>query len=285
MGGLVPVQEGAIMFDSHHFANSGGALTVTCRVTVQTIPGGSPVIYTNTYSAPAKNKAAIFNTYDVESAFGGDSALTTSFQLNSINYANSMTAYSGWTASTFQSRLGEDVNVVAYDGHGSSLNIRDGVLPPGNGKIWAMTADGTPSIQQMREAAIPNSPWPPFNTPANPSFNLFTNLSCCTTSGSVSNFLVTLYPMWNGYGKLLEDQAYMGFNVTTLIGESRAMATHLYGKLKVGDTIASATAFMIAQPDVTDYTYQILGDGEARLKRVYYPGNNASLFWRPILMP
>jgi hypothetical protein len=234
---LVPVQEGAIMFDSHHFANNGGTLTVTCRVTVQTIPGGAPVIYTNTYSAPAKNKAAIFNTYDVESTFGGDSALTTSFQLNSINYPNSMTAYSGWTAANFEARLAEDVNIVAYDGHGGPLNIRDGLLPPNNGKIWALTADGTPSIQQMREALIPNGPWPPFNSPANPSFNLFTNLSCLTTSGSVSNFLIALYPMWNGYGKFCEDQAYFGFNVTTCSGEGRAMATGLYGALKTGKTI------------------------------------------------
>lgn len=290
--GLIPVQEGAVMFDSFYYSLGTQSITVKCRVLAESHPGGTQEWFEHTYSAPAKNKAAIFSLPEFEDengmyypgAAGGG---RTKAQLDIIQYPATTTWNQGWTHTTLRDRLLEGVNAFCFVGHGTPQDIRD----PNNGIIYLSKFDilgepVTPSIQQMREEAI-EYPWPPFNSSGHPAINIAAFFSCDAIS-SVNNFSLILYPFWNGYGQFLENQAVMGFSVGVQTVDTNALADTFWGELRRGKRAEPARAAMMNTEAGSHYNpgdSQILGDPHATLRRVYFPGPAMSLWWRPIPMP
>lgn len=290
LGGLIPVQEIAVMFDSFYFANGSSTITVKCRVLAETQPGGAQQWFEHSYSAPSKNKAAIFSLQELEdgSTPGGQGGAATEIRMNMIGYPYSFTWANGWTGATFESMLLQDINTVCYVGHSNQLNIENGVRPHNHPQddIYAMTADGTPSVEAMRVAAI-DYPWPPFNPSGKPAFNIVAHFSCRTIS-TIGAYSTYLYPFWNGYNMFLEDQSFMGFKVGVYLADYLALASEYWGALNGGYRAETARLIMMNSPAGMHYGLsdsEILGDDDSRFRRVYYPGSSSLLWWRSIPMP
>lgn len=301
--GLIPVQEGAVMFDSFYYSFPLEAVTVKCRVLAETHPGGTQQWFEHTYTAPAKNKAAIFsmNEWEVQSGpYWPDSVggYATKMQLQEILYPNTTTWKVGWNDNDFRNELLNGTNVLFYHGHSTSLRIRDGT--PHNeetGKIWLPKFEynpgqppfpRSPSIEQMREDAIAY-PWPPFNASGHPALNIAFFISCETIQ-DVNQFTYTLYPYYNGYGKYLENQAFLGWRIKPKEWHAEAMATVFWMEMRSGKDIESARRAMMDSPiallNYNGSDTDVVGDDFTKLRRVYNPSPAPTLlWWRPIPMP
>lgn len=290
LGGVIPVQEIAVMFDSFYFSNGTSSIQVKCRVLAETQPGGAQQWFEHSYTVEAKNKNAIFSLQELEDGTfpGGQAGAATEIRMNQISHPYSFTWQNGWNAVTFADKL-LGVNAVSVSAHANSVFFEDGVRPHNcpNGHIYALAADGSPSVQFMRNSAI-NYPWPPFNLPSNPSFNIVAHFSCDTTQGPIGGYSMYLYPYWNGYGEFLENQAFMGFNRVILVIHLLNLSSVFWGSLNNGKDIENARIDMMSGSAGSTYpitSSEILGDQYARFRRVYNPGNSTLLWWRAIPLP
>ncbi len=288
------------MFDSFFYSYPTESVTVKCRVLAETHPGGAQQWFEHTYSAPTRNKAALFSLNELEVPGepewpGSTGGASTYHQLLQLQYPRSYEYSAGWTHQLLRDRLLEGVNVFCYVGHSNPDSFFDGVPVPNDSPIYLSKYQSnlpdppielTPSIQQMREDAI-SYPWPPFNTSGHPSINIAAFFSC-RIFGAINNYTYLLYPFYNGYGYFLENQAVMGFTVEVKLHHYSELANKFWLELRSGKSIGVARALMMATSAGQFYNLsdsQILGDDYAKLIRVYSPQPSASLWWRSIPMP
>lgn len=189
--GLIPVQEGAVMFDSFYYAYPTESITVKCRVLAETHPGGAQQWFEHTYTAPSKNKAAIFSLFEFEDASGpfypdSRGGYATQFELSHNFFYPSISEWdSGWTHENFRAALLQGTNVLFYNGHSFNGNsFYDGQSTPGMIYVPKFLYNPgypplsvSPSVEQMREDAI-SYPWPPFNSSGHPAINIAFFISC-----------------------------------------------------------------------------------------------------------
>lgn len=303
MMALIPVQDIAIMFDSRAYklANNGN-IVVKCKVYAETVVAGGSVggqWYDHTYTVPVKNRAALFALDSLENkpeCAGGAAALQ-----RLSNFPATLTANQGWTYSTFSNKIAEDCNVVFYAGHSTLTAIFDGqhLTPEPSSWLgapiyaWATgTGSGTPSVEAMRFSQIGDVVWfPPYNMTARPAINFAVHMSCSTvTSGGASKFATYLYPYWNEYDQLVEDQVYLGWKVPVMTEDYQQLSDLLFLDLIDGDTAEVAARDTIESATNTAGSYvpadfKAVGDKDARLICVYNPGNTAKVPYRGIDMP
>jgi hypothetical protein len=307
MSGVVPVQETAVMFDSFYYAYPTTSITVKCRVLVERRVPGSPTQpqwLEHTYSAPAYNKAASFGLDYLEEPPNPSYTLRQGATvhnniLGSINYPRSLTRNLGWTySSAMNPKVGDNTNVFFYAGHSSPDWLTDGqhLTMTGSGwhgaYIWANATGGSPNLSAMRIAHVgQGSTYPPFNS-GTPAINIATLLSCDSVLGGISNFDSLLYPFFNGYGKLLETQCFVGFSSACYL-DTYATLSNVYTHALVdgkttGEAVAEVQGWINTQYTAPLSNMRIHGlfDAATRLTRVYEGGGTANLrWWRTIPMP
>ncbi|HRK20815.1 MAG TPA: hypothetical protein PLX06_03360 [Fimbriimonadaceae bacterium] len=307
LGGVMFEQEGAVMFDSFYYSYPNDSVVVKCRVYAESVPGVSGSWFEHEYSAPAKNRAALFGINDLEvtqpplNLTGAAGMFAASHSLAAIAYPKSLTYNWGWNHSIFFDRTGEDVNVVFYAGHGTPDAIYDGQQATQNEfgcsigiPIYAYYNIPNPSIEADRTWHI-GTGLPPYNSTGKPQFNLALHMTCNSfgspnlPSGE-SYFSRYFYPYWNAYGGFCENQGFLGWSLTLDVRDYYALSTLLVDELAQGEKLAVAMQVMIAGAPNSHHNYAIGDalidqDGNTTLRRVYDPNSSLKRWWRPIDMP
>lgn len=304
--GLVPIQEGAVMFDSFYYAFPNSTITVKCKVYAETHPGGSGQWFEDSYTVSVANKGALFGINDLENSGGGAGALAADSRLSVIGFPKTRTYHWGWTGSYDFPLHVNNSNLVYYAGHGTPTTIYDGVQSVQNDwgywcgiPIYARQMDGTPSVQAVISAKM-GSGLPPFNSGsygACPPVNIAVHMACHAENPNLpagnTYFSSYFLPYWNGYGGYCENQGFLGWTIGTPVLDYYWLTTYLMDELIAGEKLEVARLRMIVNMNLNatkhleyDQSYAFVDqDVNTTLRRVYDPGSSIKRWWRPIDLP
>ncbi len=271
-----------IMFDSKYFS-SGTTVTIKMRAKA----GGT--WYEDTYSAPAKNYTRAMGRDEWENAVGGNGATTVHNKVTAIGHNCTLVDWDGWSANTVQSM--QDWGTTMYfNTHG----LVDLFSADNGDLIYPSSTYGNPNVLAWRQSVMGTSgPLPPFNTTGNPPVDLVVFDTCLT--GSNDHFLTWLFPYYNGYGGLYEDQAIAGWTVSTYVTNAGLLATLLWNKLITEETIGRSRDDMIDKArniygvkvtpsgemdrTIEDGDFVVYGDQYMRYAGVYTGTNSIHTAW------
>lgn len=242
-----------IMFDSTHFPNSG-ITTIKMRVR------GDGIWYEHSYSAIRYNRAGAFGLHSFETTFGGAAATKVKDRLDQIQHYCDLITYSGWDHSIVDT-IEDHATIHYFNTHGTEYSFQTDA----GGLIYPFDSYGSPDLRTWPEASI-GSGYPPFNSTGNPPVHLAVFDSCKT--GSSSLFASILFPAYNGYGGLYENQAIAGWTVSPLISDSELLAALLWNPLIDQEVLDAAIISMIGQATLFNIqvydslTYRTIQDGD-----------------------
>ena len=292
------------MFDSNMFPHLDN-VEVKCRVKAD------GTWYEDSYSAQSLNQVFLagLNYLEDVSAFPGianyDYQGTLAAKEKLESFFSVVRDISQYTPEQYL--LGQTMKTVhMYSGHANVFSLADGTH---TGTITDRSYCGQPifynnadlpgksvlhhKIGEMEGGLPPFSPRPALN---------ITFLEACETTRPESNSHVYMFPYWNGYGRLFENQAVLGCATFMTVDTYRYVSEKVFGYLITGRTVDSSKSKMVTdaqddgvtviwveggQPRIPEQEdFKIKGNAFSTIKNVYTPDVTQSLLhFREIFLP
>jgi len=245
-----------------------------------------------------KNSVIAFNLSEFLAYAGGNGAGHVISAMTGKNYSL-YSNYFSWNGDTIAGKL-TTPGVWYVNSHGNPQLHYTNAAEPEQHLFWAVFNDGGadhPYSYDYKRFLANGFNFPPFNDTGNP-YVAFAQLDNCNNGTPYNNGLLfesLLFPFFDGYGELEQDQAVIAWPGITFIGESQNLVWWITGHMASGWTAAYCRFFLVGNNSdenhpvhLNDKTNLIdsigectlIGDPFTRVKGVYtHTVIPNTLFW------